>query len=339
MSVFPPPRPLLLVVDDEAANLQLLRQILQDDYALLFAKDGARALALAQQERPALILLDVMMPGMSGHDACRRLKAEPLTAAIPVIFVTALGDMRDELSGFEAGAVDYITKPLSPAIVRARVRTHLSLVRIDELRETRLQIVQRLGLAAEYKDNETGLHVIRMSHYARLLGVATGMDEAAADDLLHAAPMHDVGKIGIPDRILQKPGKLDADEWAIMQTHASIGADIIGEHAPGGMLALAREIALSHHEKWDGSGYPRGLARDNIPLAGRIVAVADVFDALTSVRPYKRAWALDDAVGYLQEQKGRHFDAELVDLFVQQLPAIDAVRQRWAEKEEHHAAA
>ena len=339
MSVFPPPRPLLLVVDDEAANLQLLRQILQDDYALLFAKDCARALALAQQERPALILLDVMMPGMSGHDACRRLKAEPLTAAIPVIFVTALGDMRDELSGFEAGAVDYITKPLSPAIVRARVRTHLSLVRIDELRETRLQIVQRLGLAAEYKDNETGLHVIRMSHYARLLGVATGMDEAAADDLLHAAPMHDVGKIGIPDRILQKPGKLDADEWAIMQTHASIGADIIGEHAPGGMLALVREIALSHHEKWDGSGYPRGLARDNIPLAGRIVAVADVFDALTSVRPYKRAWALDDAVGYLQEQKGRHFDAELVDLFVQQLPAIDAVRQRWAEKEEHHAAA
>ena len=339
MSVFPPPRPLLLVVDDEAANLQLLRQILQDDYALLFAKDGARALALAQQERPALILLDVMMPGMSGHDACRRLKAEPLTAAIPVIFVTALGDMRDELSGFEAGAVDYITKPLSPAIVRARVRTHLSLVRIDELRETRLQIVQRLGLAAEYKDNETGLHVIRMSHYARLLGVATGMDVAAADDLLHAAPMHDVGKIGIPDRILQKPGKLDADEWAIMQTHASIGADIIGEHAPGGMLALAREIALSHHEKWDGSGYPRGLARDNIPLAGRIVAVADVFDALTSVRPYKRAWALDDAVDYLQEQKGRHFDTELVDLFVQQLPAIDAVRQRWAEKEEHHAAA
>ena len=339
MSVFPPPKPLLLVVDDEAANLQLLRQILQDDYALLFAKDGARALALAQQERPALILLDVMMPGMSGHDACRRLKAEPLTAAIPVIFVTALGDMRDELSGFEAGAVDYITKPLSPAIVRARVRTHLSLVRIDELRETRLQIVQRLGLAAEYKDNETGLHVIRMSHYARLLGVATGMDVAAADDLLHAAPMHDVGKIGIPDRILQKPGKLDADEWAIMQTHASIGADIIGAHAPGGMLALAREIALSHHEKWDGSGYPRGLARDNIPLAGRIVAVADVFDALTSVRPYKRAWALDDAVGYLQEQKGRHFDAELVDLFVQQLPAIDAVRQRWAEKEEHHAAA
>ena len=335
MSVPIPIKPLLLVVDDEAANLQLLRQILQDDYALLFAKDGARALELAQQEGPALILLDVMMPGMSGHDACRRLKAEPLTAAIPVIFVTALNDMRDELSGFEAGAVDYITKPFSPSIVRARVRTHLSLVRIDELKETRLQIVQRLGLAAEYKDNETGLHVIRMSHYARLLGVAAGMDAAQADDLLHAAPMHDVGKIGIPDRILQKPGKLDADEWAVMQNHASIGGDIIGEHAAGGMLALAREIALSHHEKWDGSGYPNGLAGRDIPLAARIVAVADVFDALTSVRPYKRAWPVAEAVAYLQEQKGRHFDARLVDLFVQELPAIVAIRLRWAEKEEH----
>ncbi|MGK5002503.1 response regulator [Janthinobacterium sp. LB2P70] len=331
-------RPVILVVDDEAANLQLLRQILQNDYALLFAKDGARALELAQQERPALILLDVMMPGMSGHDTCRQLKAAPLTAAIPVIFVTALNDMRDELSGFEAGAVDYITKPLSPAIVRARVRTHLSLVRIDELKETRLQIVQRLGLAAEYKDNETGLHVIRMSHYARLLGVAAGMDEAAADDLLHAAPMHDVGKIGIPDRILQKPGKLDADEWTVMQTHARIGADIIGEHAAGGMLALAREIALSHHEKWDGSGYPNGLAGEAIPLAGRIIAVADVFDALTSVRPYKRAWSVTDAVGYLQAQQGSHFDARLVELFIQQLPAINAIRLRWAEKEESHAA-
>jgi len=164
--------------------------------------------------------------------------------------------------------------------------------------------------------------------------VAAGMDEAAADDLLHAAPMHDVGKIGIPDRILQKPGKLAADEWAIMQTHARIGADIIGEHAAGGMLALAREIALSHHEKWDGSGYPNGLAGEAIPLAGRIIAVADVFDALTSVRPYKRAWSVTDAVGYLQAQQGSHFDARLVELFVKELPAIDAIRLRWAEKEE-----
>ena len=324
------PLPLILLVDDEASNLQLLRQILQDHYRLLFAKDGPRALELARQETPALVLLDVMMPGMSGYEVCAALKADPLTEAIPIIFVTALTDTADELEGFAAGAVDYITKPVSPPIVRARVRTQLSLVRMDELRASRLAIVQRLGLAAEYKDNETGMHVIRMSHFSRLLGVAAGLSEQAADDLLHAAPMHDVGKIGIPDRILQKPGPLDADEWAVMQTHATIGADIIGVHASG-MLALAHNIALTHHEKWDGSGYPRGLAGAAIPLEGRIVAIADVFDALTSVRPYKTAWTVEAAVAYLEEQKGRHFDAALVDLFIAELPAMRAVMARWAE--------
>ncbi|MBB3119675.1 HD domain-containing phosphohydrolase [Pseudoduganella violacea] len=328
----PSKQPLILAVDDEAGNLQLLRQILQDHYRLVFAKDGQRALELARQEQPNLILLDVMLPGMTGYEICRALKADGATAAIPVIFVTALSDPADEVIGFEAGAVDYITKPLSPPIVRARVRTHLSLVRIDELRETRLQIVQRLGLAAEYKDNETGLHVIRMSHYARLLGVAAGLNEAEADDLLHAAPMHDVGKIGIPDRILQKPGKLDADEWKIMQSHAAIGAEIIGEHTHG-MLRLARNIALSHHEKWDGSGYPKGLKGEEIPLEGRIVAIADVFDALTSARPYKRAWPLEEALNYLREQRGQHFDAALVDLFLAQIEQVDAIRLRWAEQE------
>ena len=326
----PPQLPLILAVDDEASNLQLLRQILQDDYRLLFAKDGARALELARQETPELVLLDVMMPGMTGYEVCRTLKADRATAAIPVIFVTALSEACDEVVGFDAGAVDYITKPVSPAIVRARVRTHLSLVRVEELKRTRLEIVQRLGLAAEYKDNETGLHVIRMSHYARILGLATGMSEAEADDLLHAAPMHDVGKIGIPDRILQKPGKLDEEEWAVMQTHAAIGGDIIGQHAQG-MLALARNIALTHHEKFDGSGYPLGLAGEAIPLEGRIVAIADVFDALTSVRPYKRAWSVEEAVGYLREQKGRHFDPVLVDLFLEHLDEIIAIKDRWAE--------
>lgn len=326
------PRPLILVVDDEASNLQLLRQILQDDYRLLFAKDGPRALELARQERPDLILLDVMMPGMSGYEVCAALKADLLCAAIPVIFVTALTETDDELEGFNAGAVDYITKPVSPPIVRARVRTHLSLVRMEELRESRLEIVQRLGLAAEYKDNETGLHVIRMSHFSKVLGVAAGMTPHQADDLLHAAPMHDVGKIGIPDRILQKPGPLDPEDWAFMQTHAAIGGDIIGEHASG-MLALAREIALTHHEKWDGSGYPLGLAGEAIPLAGRIVAIADVFDALTSVRPYKQAWSVEEAAAFLREQKGKHFDGALVDLFLQHLPEICAIRDRWAEAE------
>ncbi len=323
-------RPLILAVDDEASNLQLLRQILQDHYRLLFAKDGARALELARQEAPDLVLLDVMMPGMSGYEVCASLKAEPSTASIPVIFVTALTDTADEVEGFEAGAVDYITKPVSPPVVRARVRTHLSLVRMEELRATRLEIVQRLGLAAEYKDNETGLHVIRMSHFSRILGIAAGMNEVEADDLLHAAPMHDVGKIGIPDRILQKPGPLDPDEWKIMQSHVTIGAEIIGEH-DGGMLALASQIALTHHEKYDGSGYPNGLRGDAIPLVGRIVAIADVFDALTSKRPYKKAWTEQEALDFLREQKGRHFDPGLVDLFLEQMPAVRAVQQRWAE--------
>ena len=323
-------KPLILAVDDEASNLQLLRQILQDHYRLLFAKDGARALELANKERPDLVLLDVMMPGMSGYEVCAALKANPLTAPIPVVFVTALSDTADELEGFEAGAVDYITKPVSPPVVRARVRTHLSLVRLEELKASRLAIVQRLGLAAEYKDNETGLHVIRMSHFSQILGLAAGMSEQEADDLLHAAPMHDVGKIGIPDRILQKAGPLDADEWKVMQSHAAIGAEIIGEHGDG-MLALAREIALTHHEKYDGSGYPAGLAGDAIPLTGRIVAIADVFDALTSIRPYKRAWTEAEAIDHMVQQKGKHFDPALIDLFVAQLPAIRAVRERWAE--------
>lgn len=326
----PNTRPLILAVDDEASNLQLLRQILQDHYRLLFAKDGARALELARQEQPDLVLLDVMMPGMSGYEVCAALKAHPATASVPVIFVTALTETADEVEGFEAGAVDYITKPVSPPVVRARVRTHLSLVRMEELRASRLEIVQRLGLAAEYKDNETGLHVIRMSHFSRILGIAAGMTELEADDLLHAAPMHDVGKIGIPDRILQKPGPLDPDEWKVMQSHVTIGAEIIGEHDMG-MLALARQIALTHHEKYDGSGYPNGLVGEDIPLAGRIVAIADVFDALTSVRPYKKAWTEEDAVNFLREQRGRHFDPQLVDLFADQLAAIREVRLRWAE--------
>ncbi|HEX7984221.1 MAG TPA: HD domain-containing phosphohydrolase, partial [Duganella sp.] len=323
--------PLILAVDDEAGNLQLLHQILRDHYQLRFAKSGPQALALAQQERPQLILLDVMMPGMSGYEVCRQLKADPATAAIPVIFVTALGDAADEVEGFDAGAVDYITKPVSPAIVRARVRTHLSLVRVDELLRTRLQIVQRLGLAAEYKDNETGLHVIRMSHYARILGLAAGMDDAEADDLLHAAPMHDVGKIGIPDSILRKPGPLDPDEWQVMRTHTTIGGDIIGRQ-PQGMLAIAYDVAMTHHEKWDGSGYPNGLAGEGIPLVGRIVAISDEFDALTSARPYKAAWPLEKALDHLRQQRGKHFDPRLVDLFLARLPQLLEVKERWAER-------
>ena len=330
MTQAPDQRPRLLLVDDEPTNLQVLRHVLQADYRLLFATDGARALQVAREQQPQLILLDIMMPGMDGYAVCRALKADPATAGIPVIFITALNDSQDETAGFDVGGVDYLTKPVSPPVVRARVRTHLSLVRMDELRETRLQIVQRLGRAAEYKDNETGMHVIRMSHFSKLLALAAGHSPAWAEDLLNAAPMHDVGKIGIPDAVLRKPGPLDADEWATMRRHPEIGAEIIGEH-PSGVLQLAREIALAHHEKWDGSGYPRGLAGEAIPLSARIVAIADVFDALTTRRPYKEPWPVQDALDHIAAQAGKHFDPALVALFAPLLPQLLEIRARWAE--------
>ena len=323
-------RPRLLLVDDEPTNLQVLRQVLQADYRLVFATDGERAVQLAREQRPDLILLDIMMPRMDGYAVCRALKADATTAAIPVIFVTALSDSQDETGGFDAGAVDYITKPVSPSVVRARVRTHLSLVRMDELRETRLQIVLRLGRAGEYKDNETGMHVIRMSHFARLLALAAGCDDAWAEELLSAAPMHDVGKIGIPDAVLLKPGPLDMKEWEIMRRHPLIGAEIIGEH-PWSVLQLAREIALAHHEKWDGSGYPYGLVGQAIPFSARIVAIADVFDALTTRRPYKEPWPVQEAMDYIQAQSGRHFDPQLTALFPALQPQLLEIRAQWAD--------
>ncbi|WP_313070332.1 HD domain-containing phosphohydrolase [Melaminivora sp.] len=323
-------RPRLLLVDDEPTNLHVLRHVLQDDYRLLFATDGERALAIARQQQPQLIVMDVMMPGLDGYAVCATLRADATTTAIPVIFVTALSDSQDETRGFDAGCVDYITKPISAPVVRARVRTHLSLVRMQELRESRLQIVQRLGRAAEYKDNETGMHVIRMSHFAHRLALVLGRSPAWAEELLHAAPMHDVGKIGIPDAVLRKPGPLDEQEWAVMRRHPEIGAEIIGEHA-GGLLSMARTIALAHHEKWDGSGYPRGLAGEAIPLEARIVAIADVFDALTTRRPYKEPWSVDAAIEQLRSQAGRHFDPALVELFIQELPAMRAIMAQWPD--------
>lgn len=323
-------RPRLLVVDDEPNNLQVLRYVLQADYRLFFASSGERALTIAREQLPDLVLLDVMMPHMDGHTVCTALKADPATAQIPVIFITALTDSDDEAYGLSLGAVDYITKPISPSVVCARVRTHLSLVHMDELRETRLQIVQRLGRAAEYKDNETGMHVIRMSYYAQRLALRVGFDAAWAEDLLNAAPMHDVGKIGIPDAVLRKPGPLDVDEWTVMRRHPEIGAEIIGEH-PSGILRMAHTIALAHHEKWDGSGYPHGLKGEQIPVEARIVAIADVFDALTSRRPYKEAWTASQALDYIQTQAGRHFDPELVEHFAALVPELLLIQKRWAD--------
>jgi len=270
------------------------------------------------------------------------LKSNPVTADIPVIFVTAKTDIVDEQKGFALGAVDYITKPVSPPIVQARVATHISLYdqnlalstkvkqRTEALELSRLEIIRKLGRAAEYKDNETGMHVVRMSYYSKILAQQLDVSDKWVELLFQAAPMHDIGKIGIPDNILGKPGKLDADEWAIMQTHVTIGGDIIGDNESE-LLQLAQEIALYHHEKWDGSGYPHKLSGTDIPLSARIVAIADVFDALTSERPYKTAWPLEKAIGLIQEEAGKHFDPALVPIFIEKLDEMLSIKESFTD--------
>jgi putative two-component system response regulator len=333
----------ILVVDDTPDNIDVLVGILKMDYHIKAAKNGDIALKISRlAESPDLILLDIMMPGIDGYEVCRQLKADHTTRHIPIIFVTAKINIEDEIKGLELGAVDYITKPISPPIVQARVRTHLALHnqnreldrKVKEqtrtIEETRLKIIQRLGRAAEYKDDDTGMHVIRMSYYSRILAIAAGMSEAAADTLMNAAPMHDIGKIGIPDRILQKPAKLDADEWKEMQTHAYIGSQIIGEDSSE-LLDMARIVAINHHEKWNGSGYPKGLVGEEIPRIARIVAIADVFDALTSERPYKEAWPVEKAIALLNEEAGKHFDPELIPLFINELPEILKVKKQFTD--------
>tara|TARA_R110001583_G_scaffold38455_3_gene124289 strand:+ start:1656 stop:2639 length:984 start_codon:yes stop_codon:yes gene_type:complete len=320
----------VLIVDDEPVNLKVLNNILKDTYKLIFAKNGFEALRLVEQDKPDLILLDVMMPDMTGYEVCESLKANALFKSIPIIFVTALSDAVDEAKGLNIGAVDYISKPVTPAVVKARVKTHLSLVDVNELRLTRLQVIQRLGRAAEYKDNETGMHVMRMSHYSRVISLAYGHSEKSADELFHAAPMHDIGKIGIPDSIMLKPGKLTNEEFAAMQKHPEIGAEILGE-SDSDLIELAKIVSMTHHEKWDGTGYPKQLKGEDIPIEGRIVALADVFDALTSVRPYKGAWSIEKAVDFIEEQKNKHFDPELVDLFVKELDKIIEIKDRWKD--------
>ncbi|MFD2110515.1 HD-GYP domain-containing protein [Thiorhodococcus fuscus] len=336
----------VLVVDDEPANIDLLVSILKSGYVVKAATRGDKVLEIARSGRPPdLILLDITMPGMDGYEVCRLLKEDFTTRHIPVIFVTARIGVDDEIHGFDLGAVDYISKPISPPIVLARVRAQLALhdqnraleqrvrERTAQLHETRLRIIRQLGRAAEYKDNETGLHVVRMSHYSHILGAAIGMSERQSDLLLNAAPMHDIGKIGIPDSILRKRGKLTAEEWVIMRRHCQIGAEILGDSGDSELLEMARVVALTHHEKWDGSGYPAGLAGEDIPRVGRIVAIADVFDALTSVRPYKAAWSVEDSIDQLRRDSGRHFDPVLVARFLDVMPEILAIKEQYAEQD------
>lgn len=333
----------ILLVDDVADNIDILNAILSPHYRTRVALNGEKALRIAGSANPPdLILLDIMMPGLSGYDVCQQLKANPDTRDIPVIFVTAMSEVEDEKRGLELGAVDYITKPVSPPIVLARVRTHLALYdqnrelarqvreRTAELFNTRQQIIRRLGRAAEFRDNETGNHIIRMSHFCRLIGAAAGLGEKSVEILYNASPMHDVGKIGIPDHILLKQGKLDNEEWAIMRRHPEIGAEIIGQHSDE-LLQTAWMIALCHHEKWDGSGYPSGLKGEQIPLMARIAALADVFDALTTVRPYKRAWSVEEAVSFIESQAGSHFDPALIEPFKRVLPDMLRIREEFSD--------
>ncbi|MCD6268820.1 MAG: response regulator [Deltaproteobacteria bacterium] len=333
----------ILIVDDIPDNVDVLSSVLRSQYKVKAALNGERALKIAAAESPPdMILLDIMMPAMDGYEVCRRLKVNPSTAKIPVIFVTAKDQEEDETRGLELGAVDYITKPVSPPLVLARVRTHLALYdqnqvleekvreRTRELQQSRLEIIRRLGRAAEFKDNETGLHVIRMSHYTRLIAEAVERGHEWSDLVFNAAPMHDIGKIGIPDRILLKPGKLDDEEWKLMYKHPEFGAAIIGEH-DSKLLQMSREIALAHHEKWDGSGYPFRLKGEAINLPARIVAIADVFDALTTARPYKKAWLVEDAVKLINDNTGSHFDPGLIPLFHDVLPAILHIKEQYAE--------
>ncbi|WP_295450678.1 HD domain-containing phosphohydrolase [uncultured Thiodictyon sp.] len=318
----------ILCVDDEPANLALLRETLKTDYSLVFARSGADCLRVVDKHQPALILLDVQLPDLDGYAVCRRLKAAPDTADIPVIFVTGQTREQDEQAGFDAGGVDYVTKPVRPAIVKARVRAHLSLVSASRLELAYCDAIYMLGAAGHYNDSDTGVHIWRMAAYSRALAKAAGWEPERCALIELAAPMHDTGKIGIPSTILRKPALLDAAEWEIMKSHTRIGYEILSRsQAP--VFALAAEVALCHHEHWDGSGYPQGLAGTAIPEAARIVALADVFDALSMPRPYKESWPLPRIIRLLEAGAGHHFEPRLVRLFMDILPEIIDLRDRW----------
>ncbi len=327
------PNRTILIVDDEVTNLAILRKILETDYKLVFARNGQEALAMVTKHKPMLILLDVLMPGMNGYQVCQALKENPASDAIPVIFVTSQSDQGNEEQGFAVGCVDYLSKPVTPSLVRARIQAHLSLVRVTQLEKSHRDAIFMLGEAGHYNDNDTGVHIWRMAAYAKALARALGWTELDADLLELSAPMHDTGKIGVPDAVLGKPGPLNVEEWRIMQQHCQIGYDILSKSdAP--IFKLAAEIALYHHEKWDGSGYPEGLAGEAIPMSARIVAVADVFDALTMRRPYKEPWPIEKAFATIHAGAGQHFDPTCAECFLAIQAQICAIAVEWAQKTE-----
>lgn len=356
-------RATILVVDDTPANLSLLAEMLKDQYRVKMANNGLRALALAAQAPPDLILCDVMMPGINGFDVCRRLKADHATAKVPLIFVTAALGVEDEQIGFEVGAVDYIHKPLTPSIVLARVRTHLQMKQWHDFMEDqsawlRQQVVTQVNQVlqlqtasihvmvslAEFRDEDTGNHIRRTQEYVRDLGTwmlnqglyPQTLSIGSVDQIAQAAPLHDIGKIAIADHILLKPGRLTPEEFTIMKTHATQGYEIIeqarksmGHDNP--LLRFASEITRHHHERWDGSGYPDGLAGEAIPVSARLMAVADVYDALRSKRPYKEPFTHQAAAALIMEGRGSHFDPSAVDAFVALQDAFVETANRFAD--------
>ncbi|WP_020166239.1 two-component system response regulator [Methyloversatilis discipulorum] len=360
------PQKTLLLVDDTPENLTVLGEILMPHYRVRVASSGARALAAATTDPwPDLVLLDVMMPEMDGYEVISRLRADPRTRELPVIFVTALDSTEDEAHGLELGAVDYITKPVRPAIVLARVRGQLELKEArDRMRDQNAwleaeiarrmrqnQVVQDVSMRAlasiaEARDDETGNHILRTQAYVNVLARALATTPRYAGELTpalvetytKAAPLHDIGKVAIPDHILHKPGKHTPDEWEIMKTHARQGSDAIWraicdqeEREALDFLYIAMDIAHYHHEKWDGSGYPEGLAGEAIPLPARLMALADVFDALISKRAYKPAFPLDRATAIITEGRGQHFDPDVVDAYLAHLDEFAAISARYAD--------
>ncbi|QDL55187.1 two-component system response regulator [Rhodoferax aquaticus] len=357
----------VLVVDDSTENLALMSSLLKGTYRLKVANSGDKALVYAKLDpQPDVILLDVMMPGMSGYEVIKKLKADPATRAIPVIFLTAMASAEDERRGLEMGAADYITKPISPATMLARVRTQLeNKVVADFLRDQNLfleaQVQRRSGelsaiqdvtiLAmaslAETRDSDTGNHIRRTQHYVKQLALKLSthprfgyfLTPETIEMLYKSAPLHDIGKVGIPDRILLKPGRFTPDEFEIMKTHTTLGRDAIAaaERQLGmevDFLRFAKEIAYGHQEKWDGSGYPLGLAGDAIPISARLMAVADVYDALISRRVYKEGMPHEKAVAIIQEGRGSHFDPDMVDAFMDLQETFQAIAQRYGDSDD-----
>jgi len=341
----------IVIIDDVEANLLVLRHFiaqLDELHEVQAYTDPRQALTSCQTEVPDLVIVDYMMPALDGVEFIQHFRATPGRADIPLLMVTANDEVDVRYRALESGANDFLTKPLDKIEFKARMRNMLALranqkrledraswlaeevlKATDEIVRRERETILRLSKAAEFRDPETGDHIQRMAHYSWMIAVRLDLPLEQRQLILEAAPMHDVGKVGIPDHILLKPGKLDEAEFSIMKQHPVIGHQILSD-SDSPLLQLAAIIALSHHEKFDGSGYPLGLKGAAIPLVGRIVAVADVFDALTSARPYKPAWDMERAVAFMREQRGVHFDPQCVDVFLERLDEVRAVRERFA---------